>query len=294
MRRIAGGLLVAVSGLIAAAGLTSCASRRCPPPPPVGMEKVWIPPRVERVMCYEKVPAKTRDARVEDLALRRDVRKFTAQEPVYEKVLVPDTTTALAPVCVPVRVPVMGYKEVEDREDCICPKYEKRCVPVERCKTRVTLGLGLSLCQPPHFVYDCRRVRVTTTEEQAVKVGETLGTRRVGSHLEQTPVGAKTVPMTVGADRVPCVTGSHVEERVAGYRTVTAKDDRGWRVAVRGEHTEKAVVVPGELRVVEKECVVPGFWAWVMDDPPAVRPANVLSRAEYEEYIRDSQLGVPR
>ncbi len=280
--------------LVAAAGSTACTRYHydCEPSP-VGMQKVWIPPRIERRLAYEGVCATTRPAQVDDLAVCRDRRTIPWERPVTERVTVPDTTTALAPVTAPTTVPVLGYKQVEDRVDRLCPRVETRCVPVERCRTTVTLGIAVGLCSPPHFFEDCRHEKVTQMEPRSVEVGKTLESLPMGSHLEQTPVGQTCVPIPVGADHVPCVTGSHVEERVTGYETVPLTYDRGSRVRVVSERVVPKVVVPGGLRAVEQEVVVPGFWAFVMDDPPAVRPPNVLSRAEYEEYLQDARLGVP-
>jgi hypothetical protein len=46
--------------------------------------------------------------------------------------------------------------------------------------------------------------------------------------------------------------------------------------------------LPWSYRLVERQTVVPGFWAHVVEECPPVREPGVITRAEYEEYLRDA------
>jgi hypothetical protein len=236
--------------------------------------------------CYEVVPPRMREQRVADLGLCRDVRHVETCLPVRRKVEVTDTATALVPAYQPTCVPKIGYAEVQDFRDKICPRWECRCVPKTGVVTEVRLGVGWGTCGPAVDVSVCKVCRGYAVVEPVV-AGPQLLSLPCGSHLEQVQDGCKCVPIHVGADRVRCVTGSHVEDRIVGYAPECIEVDRGVRVRERGAWSTCKETQPWRYQLVERPCHVPGFWAYVVDEAPAVREPGVVTRAEYEELMRD-------
>ena len=48
-------------------------------------------------------------------------------------------------------------------------------------------------------------------------------------------------------------------------------------------------VRPWRYHAVERQVTLPGFWAVICADPSESDGAGVITRAEYEEYLRDAQ-----
>jgi hypothetical protein len=282
MRRI-----VALTGIVAGALLGAGCSSSAPCVDPCAPRPVWVPDRVQMRACLEVVPPRVREQAVADLGLCRDVTPVPVCLPVREKVEVRDTATALAPVLRPTCVPEIGYARVQDFRDTLCPKYECRAVPKCGQVTVVTLGVGCGPCGVELIADVCKQCR-SYLRIEPVKVGEHLLSLPCGSHLEQTQVGCHCVPIHVGAKHVTCVTGSHLEDRVVGSRVEMTEVDRGVKVTTRGVRPAPKETLPWRYQVVERPCHVPGFWAFVVDEAPAVRAPGVITRAEYEEYLRDA------
>jgi hypothetical protein len=278
---------VALSLVLGAAALAAGCSSSSPCVDPCAPKPVWVPARVQMTACMEVVPPRVRPQTVVDSALCREVSRGPIGLPVHKNVEVEDTATALAPVYRPTCVPEIGYVEVQDFRDKLCPRYECRCVPKTRRVTKVTLGVGCGPCGVRLIADVCQECRGYARIEP-VQVGEQLVSVPSGTHLEQTQVGCHCVPIHVGAKQVRCVTGSHLEDKVVGSRTECLEVDHGVRVIERGARQVPKETLPWRYQVVERPCLVPGFWAFVVDETPAVREPGVITRAEYEEYLRDA------
>jgi hypothetical protein len=273
----------AVLGFLAAGCKSAPCHDPCAPKP------VWVPERVQMTTCYEVVPARTRPQHAADLGLCRDLTPVQVCLPVREKVEVEDVATAIVPVYRAACVPKIGYVEVQDYRDKLCPKYQCQAVPQCGRVKVVTVGVGCGPCGPRFIADVCEECR-TYLRFQPVQVGEQLVTVPSGTHLEETQVDSRCVPIHVGARTVTCVTGSHLEDQVVGHRVETTHVDRGVRVVERGMRVVPKETLPWRYQVVERPVVVPGYWAYLVDEAPAVSEPGVvtITRGEYEECLRDA------
>lgn len=273
---------------LSAVVLSACSSGKacCAKP---GCERVWIPPRAMTSVCYETVPAETREARVGEYGTCRRAIVGPANSPIVEDRVVVDRCTAKVPTYEWECSPTMGYRRVEDRADRICPTYGMRCKPVTEKVHVLSLGLGWDCRCGPRAYASLKKECRTVVKPVCVKTGEQLVSLPAGSHLEQVQVSQGAVRVPVGEHDESAVTGRHVESDVTGLDKTPVVYDYAYEVRSKGHHPETREVRPVRYHGVERQVTLPGFWARICDDPSESNGADVITRAEYEEYLKDAR-----
>src|SRR5207237_10915106 len=132
-------------------------------------------------VCYETVPPVERERCVECPGICRQPVYGPSYRPIVEHRLVRDVCAAEAPVTEWVCAPTMGYREVEDRKDHLCPRLEMQCKPVQEQHTVVRVGVGWACCAPKVTATATKECR-TVLKPVPVKTGETLVSVPAGSH----------------------------------------------------------------------------------------------------------------